>query len=119
MAREQILCCLVLAATLVLAACVHPAPAPTPLAGGWQSAPVDDAARDAAVDAVAAQAAVEQRVLDLRAVEAVSRQVVAGLNYRMALRVARDGAVARAEATVFQNLDGQRTLVAWRWLPAP
>ena len=56
--------------------------------------------------------------LQFKAIEKVERQVVAGLNYRLTLKVADGGADRLAEAVVWQKLSGQHELTAWKWLDA-
>ena len=46
-----------------------------------------------------------------------SRQVVAGVNYRILLAVARDGSPGQATAVVWSKLDGSHKLTEWTWNP--
>ncbi|WP_353228337.1 hypothetical protein [Novosphingobium sp.] len=76
---------------------------PPPIVGGWQV--VDHPDQDPEVRA-AAQALVGQLPLRhhrLRAVETAQRQVVAGTNFRLVVRVAGHG---RWSAVVWHRLDG-------------
>jgi len=51
-------------------------------------------------------------------IEKVERQVVAGLNYRLTLKVTDNGKERRADAVVWRKLDGQHALTSWKWLDA-
>lgn len=90
------------------------APSPAPLAGGFASAPTGDAAVvEAAAFAVQAQRrllreASAGKAVDLKliAIVAAQQQVVAGMNYKLVLRVRLNGHEKRAEATVWRQ--------AWR-----
>ena len=88
--------------------------------GGFSLVPPPDTqALAAAKFAVAAQDA----KLVFQALEKAERQVVAGLNYRLTLRVTDAGATRRAEAVVWKKLgNAGHELTSWRWLdaaPAP
>ena len=89
--------------------------AEAPLAGGWQSAPIDESVQEIARFALAEQRRQEAQPISLLGVREVSRQVVAGLNFRLHLRVLRAGHHREASATVYQDLQGQRHLTAWIW----
>lgn len=109
--------------TLAAFALVLPLLALTALAqvpGGFSLVPPPDTqALAAAKFAVGAQDA----KLVFQALEKAERQVVAGLNYRLTLRVTDAGASRRAEAVVWQKLgNAGQELTSWRWLdaaPAP
>ena len=91
------------------------APSLAPLAGGWQSAPIDESVQEIARFALAERQRQEALPISLLEVREVSRQVVAGLNFRLRLRVLRAGHHREASATVYQDLQGQRHLTAWIW----
>ena len=100
---------------------VHATPvvieATAPIAGGWQPAPIDESVQEIARFALAERQLQEAKPLRLLSVREASRQVVAGLNYRLHLRVKRGGRDREASATVYQDLQGQRRLIAWEWQP--
>jgi len=92
--------CLLLA---TFTACKEEAP-PTdpPLAGGFSGASVSDKEIKAAADfAVAAQAAGEQKKVELVAITAAQTQVVAGMNYKLTLEVTVEGKKQTVEALVW------------------
>ncbi len=93
-------------------------PSLAPLAGGWQPAPIDESVQEIARFALAERQGQEAKPLRLLSVREASRQVVAGLNYRLRLRVKRGGRDREASATVYQDLQGQRHLTGWTWAPA-
>ena len=84
--------------------------------GGWSSVSVDDR-RVAAVakHAVSVQAAEAKEKLTLLAIQEARRQVVAGMNYRLTLRVDRNGKEQFASAMVWVKLDGTYELTEWKW----
>ena len=92
--------------------------AAAPIAGGWQPAPIDDSVQEIARFALAERQGQEAQPISLLGVREVSRQVVAGLNFRLHLRVLRAGHHREASATVYQDLQGQRHLTGWTWAPA-
>jgi hypothetical protein len=100
---------------------VHATPAvieaTAPIAGGWQPAAIDESVQEIARFALAERQLQEAKPLRLLSVREASRQVVAGLNYRLRLRVKRGGRDREASATVYQDLQGQRRLIAWEWQP--
>jgi len=100
---------------------VHATPAvieaTAPFAGGWQPAAIDESVQEIARFALAERQLQEAKPLRLLSVREASRQVVAGLNYRLRLRVKRGGRDREASATVYQDLQGQRRLIAWEWQP--
>jgi len=100
---------------------VHATPAvieaTAPIAGGWQPAAIDESVQEIARFALAERQGQEAKPLRLLSVREASRQVVAGLNYRLHLRVKRGGRDREASATVYQDLQGQRRLIAWEWQP--
>lgn len=60
--------------------------------------------------------------LTFEAIEKVQRQVVAGLNYRLTVKVTENGKARSADAVVWKKLDGTHQLTSWKWLgtaPAP
>jgi copper homeostasis protein (lipoprotein) len=87
---------------------------PVGLAGGYQAAPVtSDSIRRAADFAVADRARTSGQAVALAGVVRAEQQVVAGMNYRLCLDVTVAGKPARVLATVYRDLNNQRTLTAW------
>lgn len=77
-------------------------PTEPPLAGGFSEASVSDQEVKAAADfAVAAQAAVEKKKIELVSITAAQTQVVAGMNYKLTLEVLVDGKKQTVEALVW------------------
>jgi len=92
------------------------APAP-PMPGAYQLATsIGPDERAAATVAIRERALQERKALRLVAIERVDRQVVAGLNFRLRLRVELGGQLRTAEAVVYRNLQGQHQLTSWQWL---
>jgi predicted neuraminidase len=85
-----------------------------PIVGGFSPVLLTDAdALAAAKFAVAKQDA----KLTFQAIEKAERQVVAGMNYRLTLRVLDGPTPRRAETTVWQKLgNAGHELTAWKWL---
>lgn len=87
-----------------------------PIVGGYSPvAPTDTDALAAAKFAVAKQDA----KLAFQVVEKAEQQVVAGMNYRLALRVLDGPTPRRAEAVVWRKLgNAGHELISWKWLDA-
>ena len=102
-------------AFLLIAAFAAKTPAQQ-IAGGYSSADVKSAdVKAAAVFAVAKEAKKDRRKLRLVSVAEAEKQVVAGLNYKVCLKV-RDGKKTRtATAVVYQNLKQKLSLSDWNW----
>jgi hypothetical protein len=84
--------------------------------GGWSSVSVDDGKIVAAAKhAVSAQAAEANEKLTLLEIKKAHQQVVAGMNYRLTLRVERNGKKQSASAVVWLKLDGTYKLTEWKW----
>ena len=84
--------------------------------GGWSSAGVDDArVKIAAQRAVAAQALIDGTELKLVTIEGAQQQVVAGINYKLRLSVARGDQRRLANATVWAKPNGSYELTEWSW----
>ena len=83
---------------------------PGPMPGSHAPALVSDPD----VRAAAHAACRAQSVRPLAILEA-SRQVVAGTNYRLRLRVVERGQERKATADVFVSLQGQASLSSWTW----
>jgi hypothetical protein len=85
-----------------------------PVAGGYADAPNDDPeVVSAAGYAVRAQGRKQGARLSLVAIEHAEVQVVAGLNYRLRLRVRIGGRPRNAVAVVYKNLRGRQSLTSW------
>ncbi|MBU3672981.1 MAG: hypothetical protein FGM43_10560 [Sinobacteraceae bacterium] len=103
-------------AAVVASASPGAAPVP-PMPGAYQvAASIGPDDRAAATIAVRDRALQERTTLRLVAIERVDRQVVAGLNFRLRLRVELGGQPRMAEAVVYRNLQGQHQLMSWQWL---
>lgn len=98
-------------AFLTTLACAQPIP------GGYSPvAPTDADALAAAKFAVAKHDA----KLSFQALEKAAHQVVAGMNYRLTLRVLDAGKTRPAEAVVWRKLgNAGHELTSWKWLDAP
>jgi hypothetical protein len=103
-------CALALGAWLLLTA------ASPPPVGSFAATGVTTEIRDAAAFAVRERARVEGRSLRLLEVASAERQVVAGLNFRMTLRVARGREAQAARVVVYRPLQGSLQLTSWEWL---
>ena len=89
------------------------APLCAQISGGFTAiVPTDESAVAAARTAVAAC----EGQMQLLKIERADRQVVAGANYRLVLSVLRNGATCRAEASVWQKLDGSFEVRSWTWM---
>jgi hypothetical protein len=88
---------------------------PIPLVGGYSRIAVDDArVLKAAEFAVREKKAVSPK-LELAAILDAQSQVVAGMNFKLLLKLADDGLEKKAEAVVYQKLDGGLSLSSWVW----
>lgn len=88
--------------------------------GGYKEISKSDAgARSAAVFAVGAQAAKTSSTVELVSVLNAESQVVAGMNYRLCLKVTTSGAAGEADVTatakvvVYRDLKGSYKLTSW------
>ena len=88
--------------------------------GGYKEISKDDAgARAAAEFAVSAEAEKTGRSITFIAVLGAERQVVAGSNYRLCIKVTSQGVDGEADAThavkvvVYQNLKQEYSLTSW------
>lgn len=90
-----------------------------PIMGGYKTAPTDDAeVIEAAEHAVSERAEKESASLKLVSVERAERQVVAGTNYRLCLKVAIDdeedsGETQDVKVMVHRSLQKQYSLKSW------
>jgi len=53
--------------------------------------------------------------LTLVSIVGAKQQVVAGMNYRLQLKVDLDGTPREAEAVVWRKLSGEYKLTSWNW----
>jgi hypothetical protein len=88
----------------------------TPAVGAYQEASVTDAdVKTAARYAVRKE---KQRRGDgsvkLVSIERAEKQVVAGMNYRLCLRVKIKGKIRRVTTTVYKNLEQMHALTSWK-----
>lgn len=122
--RRTILAIGVLAIALGASACAGNPEVPKAMPGSYETVKVTDgqvlSAAKFAVDAKqkALSAAGETTALELVGVLAAERQVVAGVNYRLELRVRRNGAEQVADAVVWWQSWRQPDpyqLTSWDW----
>lgn len=95
-----------------------PSQAADHLVGGYSEASVTNAEVAAAVQfAVKTLAAMPERMPDITLVEilSVSQQVVAGMNYRLRMKLKVDGKHRNVEVVVWRKLDGKHELTSWEW----
>ena len=103
--------------------CALPARGEERMPGGLSEVPVDDkdivAAAQFAVSAHAKEltkeAAPKGGAMTLVKIVKARQQVVAGINYRLELKVSVDGAEKEAEAVVWKQLSGAYKLTSWTW----
>ncbi|MBK7391859.1 MAG: hypothetical protein IPI64_00995 [Chloracidobacterium sp.] len=88
--------------------------------GGYKEIAKDDAgAQAAAAFAVSSQAEKTSRSIELVLVHKAERQIVAGSNYRLCLKVTSQGEDGEADVThfvqvvVYQNLKREYSLTSW------
>ncbi len=93
-----------------------------PMPGGWRAADIADsevlAAADFAVKEVEKALWREEGALSLISILRAELQIVAGVNYRLRLRVQSDGKAKTLEAIVWWqawNRDAPYRLTSWRW----
>jgi hypothetical protein len=82
--------------------------------GGYKEAPVDDPEVVAAADfAVSDQGAKQETPIALVSVEKAERQVVAGTNFRLCLKVEVDDETQEVKVLVFRSLQKEYSLKSW------
>jgi hypothetical protein len=85
--------------------------------GGFAPAKIDsDEVRRAAAFAVEKQAKAEGVALELETIVDAQQQVVAGMNYRLTLKLNSGGKTTDARAVIFRGLDQHYELKSWDWL---
>ena len=103
----------------VLLGTVCPCQATAQLVGGYSEASTTNAEVSAAAQfAVKAQAAMpnQKTVITLGEILSSRQQVVAGMNYRLRLKVKVDGTDKEAEVVVWRKLSGEHELTLWAWI---
>jgi len=85
-----------------------------PLAGGYIKMTVNSAeAQSAAKFAVSSRARRTGKRIVLWKLVGASQQVVAGMNYRLCMRVFENGKARTVTAVVYKNLRNRRSLTSW------
>lgn len=85
-----------------------------PLAGGYREvSQVAPEAMSAARFAIRAESRRERARISLVSIERAERQVVAGLNYRLLLRISVNGTMRNVKAEVYQDLRQRYSLSLW------
>jgi len=85
------------------------------LPGGYSRVEINPDVVAAAKFATKEQSRREYVPIALVQVLRAEQQVVAGMNYKMALKVSKTGHMHVVEASVFRGLDGHYELRDWRW----
>ncbi len=85
-----------------------------PVAGSYRPAKINSQVKKAAAFAVQAHAKAVGKKLKLVGIVSAETQVVAGVNYRLRLKVAGNGKTAKFTAIVYQNLKGKYALKSWK-----
>jgi TRAP-type C4-dicarboxylate transport system substrate-binding protein len=75
----------------------------------------DPQVRAAAKFAIAAECKRTKRTITLISTSKAAQQVVAGMNYKVCLKVRDGGQVRTATAVVYRTLQGGRSLTSWDW----
>ena len=83
--------------------------------GGFSPAVAND---EGALAAAKFAANAHDAKLAFVSIEKAERQVVAGLNYKLTIKVTDGGKARRADAVVWRKLDGTHALTSWKWLDA-
>jgi len=87
-----------------------------PLCGGYSQVEIDPEVKAAASFAVKAEVKTTGKPIRLVEVVKAEKQVVAGLNYRIDLKVQDGEKILRAQAVVWRKLDGSHSLTSWDWI---
>ena len=88
-------------------------PSHAQIVGGYKSVAVDDESVVAAANFAVSKEEETTEGIDLDAILKAERQVVAGTNYRICLRVKLGDDSQVVEAVVYQDLKGAYTLKSW------
>src|SRR3954464_6581708 len=90
-----------------------------PIPGGFSAAEVSDrevvAAAEAAIGAEG-KAAVGSKPATLLKILRAEQQVVAGINYKLVLRLRVSASERDAEVIIYRNLKNEYEVTSWRWL---
>lgn len=110
--------CAVVAASILLAAAgsfkAFPQETPAPIAGGYTEASTSEREVVSAANfAVRSQRRKQGGRLTLVSIERAETQVVAGVNYRLCLRVRRRGRPQEVVAVVYRDLQRRYSLTSW------
>ncbi len=91
------------------------APAPAqPIVGDFRPASIKDPeVVMAAKWAVQARAKSSHQKITLLSIQSAEKQLVAGMNYRVALRVKTGTKIGRAKATIYRDLQNKYSLSGW------
>jgi ABC-type Na+ efflux pump permease subunit len=82
--------------------------------GGYKEVANDDSEVVAAADfAVNEQGRKQEASITLVSIEHAEQQVVAGINYRLCLKVETDGETQEVKAVVYRNLQREYSLTSW------
>lgn len=106
---------------VILLGIAYPSRAAEPLCGGYSETSITNTEVVAAAQfAVKAQAAKpdQKSAISLVEIRAAQQQVVAGMNYKLRLKVKLDGTLKEAEAVVWWqawNKDEPYRLTSWKW----
>jgi hypothetical protein len=85
-----------------------------PIAGGYSEAPQTDRDVISAAQFATAEESRRKRVrVTLVSIEHAERQVVAGLNYKLCLKIKSKGKIHNVTAVVYQNLKQKYSLTSW------
>ncbi|HVG20968.1 MAG TPA: cystatin domain-containing protein [Blastocatellia bacterium] len=114
MKKSYMAACLAAALMMVLGGTSAVSAQQVPIAGGYADAPSSDPEVVAAAGyAVRAQARRQGARISLVSIERAEAQVVAGLNYRLRLRVKVSGRPRDVTAVVYKNLRRRYSLTSW------
>lgn len=89
---------------------------PPAMCGGYSRVSVNRDVRAIATFAVKTEAKSSGETLHLNKVLQAEKQVVAGTNYRLEIKVKRPTNTQTAQVVVWHKLDGSYTLTSWTWL---
>jgi cystatin-C len=104
---------LTVAITLLLGSITGVHAQQTPMAGGYQSASVTDPDVMAAAR-YAVKKQKRKRSVRLVSIERAETQVVAGMNYRLCLKVKIKGKTRTVTTVVYKNLQQRYSLTSWK-----
>lgn len=88
----------------------------TGLPGGYAPAKLTEDVKGAAAFAVREEAKREGVEFKLVSISKAEKQIVAGVNFRLALAVKRSGLTRVANVVVFRDLKSRYSLTSWQWL---